>query len=182
MGSTAVRLTINDPDVPTLALVAGLAVYETVSAHLSPPNWAMLKWPNDVMIGYAKLAGVLLEREGDTVIVGIGVNLASSPAVPERQAVSLAAFGKAPARDEFAAELAECFARHLYRWHVYGSAPIIDAWTRAAHPIGTPLHIDDPREGAIKGTFAGLSVGGTLQLRLADGTFRAIHSGEINLT
>ena len=107
MGSTAVRLLPHDPAPGSLALVAGLAVLEAVSAILPPPYAAQLKWPNDVLVGGAKLAGILLERVGDTVVVGIGVNLAAAPELPDRATVALSRFGSTPDRDNFAAEVKE---------------------------------------------------------------------------
>ncbi len=50
-----------------------------------PGQALMLKWPNDVMLLGKKLAGVLLERSGDRVAIGFGVNLASAPQLSDRQ-------------------------------------------------------------------------------------------------
>ena len=89
MGSTVVHLRAGDPLAPTLALVAGLAAYQAVLPHCPDPVPLRLKWPNDLMFAGAKLAGILLEREGDSVIVGIGVNLAIAPQVPGRETLAL---------------------------------------------------------------------------------------------
>lgn len=182
MGSSVVAVRAGDPAAPTLALLAGLAVYEAVSPHIPAPKRACLKWPNDVLIGEAKLAGILLERVGDTVIVGIGVNLTSAPVLPDRSSIALTAYGPAPDRDTFAAELAASFAVELERWRGYGLAPLLSRWKAAAHPEGTALTVGEPGETALKGQFAGLSDDGALLLRLADGTCRAIHAGEVRLT
>ena len=69
--------------VATLPLVAGLAVAEALRGlsgrvGVPPPGRAMepwLKWPNDILVGGRKIAGILCERHGDNVIVGIGVNV-----------------------------------------------------------------------------------------------------------
>ena len=173
MGSTVVHPRFGDPPAATLALVAGLAVHEAVSRLVAEP--AVLKWPNDVLIGRAKLAGVLLEREGEAVIAGIGVNLASAPDLPDRPAVALSAFGPAPDRDLFAQALARQFALEIERWRNFGLEPVVNRWLAAAHPLGTPLEAE-----GTTGTFAGLTPEGSLQLRLADGSMRTIHAGEIN--
>jgi BirA family biotin operon repressor/biotin-[acetyl-CoA-carboxylase] ligase len=178
MGSTLVRLAPGDPVPGTLALVAGLAVHEAVSPHVPPPERASLKWPNDVMVGAAKLAGILLERVGDSVVVGVGVNLAAAPIVPGRETVALSRFGPAPDRDMFAATLAASFAREVERWRHYGLGPVIARWLAAGHPVGTALRVGDEGLG---GTFAGLADDGALRLTLADGTTRTIHAGEVNL-
>lgn len=181
MGSTVVRPGAGDPPVATLALMTGLAVLESVAPLLPPPHCAMLKWPNDVLIGGAKLSGILLERMADAVIIGIGVNLAAAPQVPGRSTVSLAEFGPAPDRDTFAANLARQFATELERWRSFGTEQLLRRWHAAAHPLGTLLLVGEPGEEPLAGEYAGLSTDGALQLRLPDGTRRTIHAGEIRL-
>lgn len=181
MGSTLIRARPGDPPLPTLALVAGLALHAAVAPLLPAPHRASLKWPNDVLIDGAKLAGILLERTGDAVIVGIGVNLAQAPQVEGRETVALSAFGLPPDRDVFAAELARALAKDLMLWRDYGLAPVLARWQAAAHPRGTPLLVGEPGELPLAGSFAGLDADGALLLRLADGTTRTIHAGEVRL-
>ena len=180
MGSTVVHLRPGDPPAQTLALVAGLAVAEVIARHLPSPVRAMLKWPNDVLVDGAKLCGVLLERAGDAVVVGIGANLAFAPRLAERATTALARFGTAPDRDAFAGELAASFALEVERWRAHGLAPMLARWQAAAHPVGTPLAVQRSADALLEGTFAGLSADGALQLRLGDGTTLTIHSGEVN--
>lgn len=78
-GSTLVRLRGGDPAAATLALVAAVALEEAVRIY-APGADVAIKWPNDLLLGEAKLAGILLERADDAVVVGIGVNLAHHPA------------------------------------------------------------------------------------------------------
>ena len=181
MGSTAVRISPRDPAPATLALVAGVAAYEAVSAVLAEPGKLRLKWPNDLMLGDAKLAGIWLEREGDRIIVGMGVNLAAAPDLPDRKTVALAELGPAPDRDMFARTLAEAFDRELERWRTYGLEPLTRRWASVAHPPGTRLTVQPPGEERIEGAFAGLTPDGALSLRLADGSTRAIHAGDVML-
>ncbi|MDP3906044.1 biotin--[acetyl-CoA-carboxylase] ligase [Novosphingobium sp.] len=181
MGSTVVERRAGDPPPGTLALVAGLAVHEAVGALIPPPHRPELKWPNDVMIGGAKLCGILLEAAGTGVIVGIGVNLAAAPELADRATIALAQFGPAPDRDLFAATLARQFDVEVERWRTFGLEPLVRRWLLAGHPQGTPLLVGEPGEDLLRGTFAGLGTDGALQLRLADGTTRAIHAGEVRL-
>lgn len=181
MGSTIIRPAASDPSPSTLALVVGLAVFETVTSLVPPPQRAMLKWPNDVLIGPAKLAGILLERSGDAIVAGIGVNLSQAPDLAERPAIALSAFGPAPDRIAFAEALARQFAIELDRWRTFGLEPIIARWQAAAHPPGTALVAGEPGGEAITGSFIGLTADGALQLRLDNGTTRTIHAGEVHL-
>lgn len=181
MGSTVVRPAHGDPSTATLALLAGLALTEAVGPLIPPPHRAELKWPNDLMIAGAKLSGILLERVGDAVVVGIGVNLAAAPELPDRATIALAQFGPVPDRDAFAASLARCFDRELERWRTVGLAPLVSRWLANGHPRGTALLVGEPGETPLAGTFAGLTDDGALQLRHADGTTRVIHAGEVRL-
>jgi BirA family biotin operon repressor/biotin-[acetyl-CoA-carboxylase] ligase len=168
--STLVRLQPGDPPAPTLALVAAVALHETVKRHAPATS---IKWPNDLLVGGAKLAGILLERQSDAVVVGIGVNLAHSPEGLDRPATSLA---PPVAPDPFLDCLAAAFAAWLARWRAEGLAPIRTAWLAAAHPVGTALTTND-----VHGTFDGLDETGALRLRLEDGGLRVIHAGDVFL-
>lgn len=181
MGSTIVRERFGDPPLHSLALVAGLAVHAAVSARIPPPARAVLKWPNDVMVGAAKLAGILLERNGDAVVIGFGVNLAVAPMVEGRETLALSEFGPVPDRDLFARDLAVAFAAELMRWRDFGIGPLIARWRAAAHPVGTALAVGEPDEIPLHGKFAGLDEHGALLLALPDGTTRTIHAGEVRL-
>jgi BirA family biotin operon repressor/biotin-[acetyl-CoA-carboxylase] ligase len=177
--STLVRIRPSDPPAATLALVAAVALEETVSAYV--PGMALLKWPNDVLIDGAKLSGILLERAGDAVVVGIGVNLAHYPTDTDRRATSLAAYNVAIAPEDFVETLAEAFARWVDCWRGQGVDVIRRRWVANAHPAGTPLNVRLPDGPAIDGLFDGLDPDGALILRLADGTRRVIHAGDVFL-
>lgn len=181
MGSTIVHFRDGDPPAQTLALSAGLALHHVVSRYLPDERTALLKWPNDLMVGQAKLAGILLERVAGAAIVGIGVNLTVAPSLPDRLAIALSHAGECPDRNDFAQILARSFAVELERWRGYGIAPIIARWLDRAHERGTRLEVQEPGGDRLSGTFAGLDRNGSLQLRLADDTARVIHAGEVLL-
>jgi len=184
MGSTPVRCGAGDPPAATLALVAGLALHETC-APLAPGVDLRLKWPNDLMAGgvdgAGKVAGILLERQGDCVVIGIGVNLSVAPPLADRKTAALAGFGEVPELERFARLLADAFAAELARWRLAGLPALLRRWQAAAHPAGTMLTVQGPGNEAVHGTFAGLADDGGLQLRLADGTTQVVHSGEVQL-
>ena len=181
MGSTVVHVSPQDPPVASLSFVAALAVYEAVLVRLADPRELQLKWPNDVLLKGEKFSGLLLEREGAAVVVGVGINLAVAPPVPDRPARSLAELGPAPDRDAFAAVLAARFDLELGRWRQYGLEPILNRWLGAAHPVGTALTVHESNGNRLAGSFAGLEGDGALRLRLADGALRVIHAGDVML-
>ena len=178
--STLVRTRIGDPAPATLALVAAVALDQLVAAHVGASR-AMLKWPNDLLVNAAKLSGILLERSDDAVVVGFGVNLAHHPDDLDRPVTSLAAAGvAAPDPAAFAADLADAFAFWLARWRGEGLGVIRDRWLLRAHPPGTALSVHQA-DGVIDGLFERLDGDGALILRLADGTTRIIHAGDVFL-
>ena len=178
--STLVRLQSADPPAPSLALVAAVALHETVSAY-APEARLMLKWPNDLLSDGAKLAGILLERERDAVVVGIGLNLAHHPAAGDRPATSLAALGAAsPDAQEVLTDLADCFKRWLQRWRSEGLGVIRARWLERAHPIGAALSVRSG-ETMVEGLFDGLDEMGALCLRHADGAVEVIPAGDVFL-
>ncbi len=181
MGSTGVALRDGEALPQTLALVAGVSVHKALMAVVPGLSDLALKWPNDLLVGEAKLGGILLERQRDAVVVGIGVNLAEAPDVPGRQTTSLGALGHAVSRDVFASALAAAWAEDLITWHAGGWPALRGEWLARALPKGTLLGVNLAAEGHVIGAFAGLEPDGAVLLRLADGAVRAIHAGDVEL-
>jgi BirA family biotin operon repressor/biotin-[acetyl-CoA-carboxylase] ligase len=175
-----VRLRDGDPIAPTLALVSAIALHEVASAY-APDAQFILKWPNDMLADRAKLAGILLEREGDAIAIGFGVNLAHHPDLPDRPATSFAALAAGtPEPGAFLIDLAEAFARWLAKWRQDGVAQISGEWLRRAHDIGAAISVGLP-DGRVDGLFDGLDPMGALRLRLADRSVRVIQAGDVFL-
>ncbi|WP_338425522.1 biotin--[acetyl-CoA-carboxylase] ligase [Sphingopyxis kveilinensis] len=177
MGSTVVHLTVGDPSAATLALVAGVALAKTVAA-LAPDVGALLKWPNDLLIDGAKCAGILMERTGNSVVIGIGVNLVTAPELPDRPTATLSGKGAAVDRDHFANALGIAMIDALWTWRQEGVASVVCAWLPLAHPVGTPLRVS---EQGIDGFFDGLAQDGALRLRRDGRETMLIHAGDVEL-
>jgi BirA family biotin operon repressor/biotin-[acetyl-CoA-carboxylase] ligase len=178
--STLVRLQPTDPLPHTLALVAANAVHALVAPLCV--GQARIKWPNDILVDGAKIAGILLERAGDAIVVGIGINVAGHPVGLDRPVTSLAAQGASDATAQALYDrLAQLFAHWLSIWRAQRLEPIRTHWLLNAHPIGTPMRVIQPDGGQVDGTFDTLDRQGMLILRLANGESRAIHAGDIIL-
>ncbi|WP_083925690.1 biotin--[acetyl-CoA-carboxylase] ligase [Sphingomonas sp. Mn802worker] len=181
--STIVTVRGDDPSAPSLALVAAVALDEAIGAVL--PDTARrkltIKWPNDLLIGGAKVSGILLERAGAHVVIGMGVNIAHHPDVTDRLTTSLHAQGANVEVSAFAERLAGLMAAWLSLWRSHGLASVIARWCERAHPIGAPLRVRLPDGGEQAGVFDGLDAQGALRLRLEDGGTRVIHAGDVFL-
>jgi BirA family biotin operon repressor/biotin-[acetyl-CoA-carboxylase] ligase len=183
--STVIHLAANDPPAQTLALAIGLAVQTQVIGSLMVADHAAvtLKWPNDVLVRGAKVAGILLERCGDAIVAGIGINLAFAPQIEGRSTTSITALNpKYEADPGYALTfLAPRVAEQLARWRQNGLPALISHWSRAAHPIGSPLAVNSGDGAVLRGTFAGLDTSGALLLRLENDVVQTIHAGDVSL-
>lgn len=165
-----------DPPAPGLSLAGGLALIEAVETA-APSAELMLKWPNDLLLGGAKLAGILLERSGDRVVAGFGVNLAQAPAIDRRTATLNSIIDPRA----FAPLLAASFARVVAAWRASEPASFARAWLERAHPIGTPLDVHVSAEERISGRFEGIEPDGAMRLRLDDGRVEIVRAGDATL-
>ena len=177
-GSTLIVLRPDDPSAATLALAAGLALIRAVEAS-APATGLILKWPNDLLLGRGKLGGILLERSGDRVVAGFGVNLATAPDITERSAAALGEIALVTPT-AFAPVLAAAFARELDRWRSDPDGQRA-MWLESAHPVGTAISVHAGPDDQVEGAFAGLDPSGALQLRLADGSVRVVHAADVRI-
>ena len=172
-----VQLRQGDPPAQTLSLAAGLALAEAVDVAV-PGQRLLLKWPNDLLVLGRKLAGILLERNGDRIAVGFGVNLAGAPQLPDRESASL---GGKIAPEAFAPLLAGSFARLLDLWRQSPPAMLAQAWLARAHPVGTKLTVHSGTDETVSGTFDGIEPDGALRLRREGGSVEVIRAGDVEL-
>lgn len=175
--SALIRPQAGEGNPAELGFVAALALDDAVSA-LIDPALIRLKWPNDVLLEGAKLSGILLEREGDVLILGIGVNLAAAPALPDRPTAALADYGVQVSATDFGERLAEGFAARRAQWRNNGFAATRSDWLLRAHPVGTTLWVTGS-EGRTEGRFAGLAADGALLLESVGGRAHVIHAGDV---
>lgn len=174
------------PTIAQLALVAGIAAQQTLAA-LAPGLRFDVKWPNDVLCDGAKLCGILIEgrsapnNAGYNVVVGIGINLAHHPEVPNRRTTSLAALGRTADPQLALTHLSAAFDHWRDVWaEGAGMADIREAWTERALARHTRVSVNAGTE-RIEGRIAGLDVDGALLLDLPLGGQRRITFGDVQV-
>jgi BirA family transcriptional regulator, biotin operon repressor / biotin---[acetyl-CoA-carboxylase] ligase len=178
------------PDCPVnravqLGFVAALAVGEALRTILPALEKTAYKWPNDVLVNGRKLAGILLESElttpdrPDFVVLGVGVNLLTSPHEAEFPATSVADEGlAAPSPLTMLEGFAEQFRCWYRRWQEDGFAPVRTAWLAgAAVSGGKPIRVR-LEAVTLQGRFRDIDHEGNLLLDCA-GRCRRIAAGEV---
>ncbi len=183
-GKFAATLILPGPGAPARAalrsFVAALALADVLEGLGLESR---LKWPNDVLLGGGKLAGILLEGlERGALGVGIGVNLAAAPDPGRLEPgalapVALAALGVTLAPGDFLALLAGAYAAREASFAAHGFGPIRQAWLARAARLGERIRVRLPRE-SFEGIFRDLDGRGQLVLSTPQGT-RHIAAGEV---
>lgn len=168
-----------------LSLLAAVALVELLEHH-GPDGLAIqLKWPNDVLIDGAKVAGILLESGGskggrlDHVVIGIGVNITWSPEDVAYPVTSLAdaGFVKKPLKDWLFAYISS-LSIWLDRWQEDGFAVVRDAWRARSYGLGGPIRFRLGQEN-VDGRFVDLTEGGALLIEGSDGIRRELTAGDV---
>ena len=185
-GNLFATLLLSEPLPPALApqlsFVAALALHDAVSE--AAPQLAQtlcLKWPNDLLLGGKKLAGILIEGDSDktfAVAIGIGVNSASHPAETQHPATDLAVAGVRIAPERLFEPLVPAMERRLGQWCAgQGFASIRADWLKRAGGLGEQIRVR-LRERELSGVFEGLDDSGRLLLKTESGV-TTVTAGEV---
>lgn len=169
-----------------LPLLAGVALLEAVRrvAELD----ATLKWPNDLLVGDAKCAGILAEATGDAVVIGLGLNVTTrAEELPETTglpATSLRLAGAATAdRDPLLRALLRGIAGWYGGWREAGGdaelSGLLAAYRRGCSTIGREVRVLLPGGGAVTGEATSVDDGGQLVIRTADGVDLRVSAGDV---
>ena len=176
-------------NAPEIGFVAGVSLIRALrSLGGAAAGSFRLKWPNDVLAGPAKLAGILVEGltlpdRRFAAIVGIGVNCRNAPEGLAYPTTSLSAeLGRDVAPAEVFAALKSRFAEAISLWSGgRGFAAIRAAWLEKAAGLGEAISVR--RGGAThEGVFFGVDASGRLQLKGADGALSSIEAGDVALS
>lgn len=144
-----------------------------------------LKWPNDVLAGDRKLGGILVERAGDAMIVGVGLNVSLRPdELPIETATSLmienAAFTD---REPLLRAVLREFDRWYAEWQGAGGDPersgLGAAYRAVCATLGRDVRVELPGERAMSGVAYGVDDSGRLLLRTREGDERAVSAGDV---
>jgi len=173
-------------EAPKLTFLSAVAVCRAITncTGLQPT----VKWPNDILLGGAKVAGLLNEMSSETdqvhyVVLGIGVNLnmraEQFPADLRYPATSLAiAAGKTVSRLRFTRTLLQEIDALYQTYLEEGSAPIMSAWAELCDLTGKAVQVDC-HELKIEGTMVGLAEDGALLVRTATGKIENVYAGDV---
>jgi BirA family biotin operon repressor/biotin-[acetyl-CoA-carboxylase] ligase len=184
--SLVLRPAIEARYLPLVTLMAGIAVHDTLADLGLKPD---IKWVNDILVGDKKISGILCEAietsAGQAVIVGIGINIASTTAYNEISSIATSAeaeLGTALSADQFSVPLTSHICR-LYDTLCGGDGPgeIVHLWQmRSTYFTGKHVRVTVAGE-RIDGVTDGLEDNGALRLRTAAGDIKIIEAGDVEL-
>ncbi len=165
-----------------VSLVAGVALIEALQAIAPGPAYR-LKWPNDVLIGDAKLAGILVESvirvDGLGAVIGFGVNLAHAPGGLGRPVTALSQHGLTVAPDAALSTLANAFVSTSAIWDAGRGFPDIRLRWQQHGPLPGAALVARGHGAAISGAYLGLDDNGALLLQDATGLVQRITFGDV---
>jgi len=162
-----------------LPLLTGVAVAAAVRGQAGVP--ASLKWPNDVLVGERKLAGILAEAHGDAVVVGVGLNVTlSQDELPVPTATSLfIEDAKSADRAELLAAILTGLARRYQDWRAGpDDAGLRQDYLRWCATIGREVRVELPGGAVLTGTAEDVDDAGRLVVR-APGSLVAVGAGDV---
>ncbi|GAB5469031.1 MAG: biotin--[acetyl-CoA-carboxylase] ligase [Rhodospirillales bacterium] len=170
-----------------IGFAAGLALHDSLAPLLKRPERLRLKWPNDLLLDGAKLAGLLLESRCDAegrlqwLIVGLGVNLTWAPDDTPYPAAALRnSVVDLPPPERLATDWALAFARWRASFMAAGFAPLRGAWKARAAGLGGPLTARLADGTVLEGRFEDIAEDGSLLLDIAgEARARQITAAEV---
>jgi BirA family biotin operon repressor/biotin-[acetyl-CoA-carboxylase] ligase len=165
-----------------------VAVAEAETAVAGIP--VVLKWPNDVLAGDAKLCGILAESAGDAVVVGVGLNVSAraaelpGPGPGALPATSLRAAGAAnPSRERLLLAILAAVERWYEAWQRHDGDPdgsgLRAAYTGWSATIGHLVRAELPGGQTLSGPAVGVDPDGRLLVRVPSGAEVAVAAGDV---
>lgn len=182
MFTVILRPRVSPVDAGLLPLVVAVGLADALAAHAVPD--VEIAWPNDILAGGGKVAGILCELSADQervtwAIAGMGINVGPVPHVPGARWTpgSLAALGARPARGDLLVSALGAIGQRYEAWMEHGAAGVVAAFGKRDHLAGARVTLGTP-SGEVSGTACGIDDLGRLRVDVA-GQVRALSSAEV---
>ncbi|PKK86262.1 MAG: biotin--[acetyl-CoA-carboxylase] ligase [Thermoplasmata archaeon HGW-Thermoplasmata-1] len=177
-------------EVPSLALVAGIAVAKALRSL--GMNRAMIKWPNDVNIDGKKICGILAESASDCseggrdgvgfAVIGIGINVknpvASLPETIRERSASVAGEGSDESVENVIGEVLSAFDGLYEIFTASGFRVLRNEWLKLSETAGMRVSVEVGAEEKVSGTAIGIGEKGELLIKKDDGEIATILAGD----
>jgi len=182
--SIILRPNIFPTDAAKLTLLSAVAVCEAIRNVIDLQ--VSIKWPNDVLLGDKKIAGILTELNAETervrfIVIGIGINVNTPVSVLPENATSLKKeLGKKISRVVLVQEVLQCLEKWYGNMQLEGFSPMIEQWKVFSCTLGKRVRVTNPG-GDIEGEAVDLDEYGGLIVRSKQGDLVKRMSGDVVL-
>lgn len=176
-------------DKPLMSFVAANALAKTLSTYIDS-DLIRLKWPNDVLVDGAKIAGILLEAGEGWLSIGVGINLEHHPddlpypVTHLLEHISEADLNKPEpiyaGPEPILAQLAHNIGQGMAELKIEGFVATRRTWLAKAARLGEEISVNLGGE-TVTGKFETIGKKGALRLRLPDNTLRDVMAGDVLL-
>ena len=164
----------NKLDYSQVSFITSVAMRYAISEFDNKNNSIISKWPNDILINNKKAVGILLEFDNNKLIIGPGVNINFFPDNVNFNATSLKNEGIIV--DKYTL-LKRCLANFDYlfkEWEQNGFSSIRTKWLKSSYKLHQTIKVGD-----IEGIFEDIDNDGTLIVKMANGKYHFVKSGDV---
>lgn len=184
--SFILRPAVSPAEAPKITLMTAVAMAEAL--HSGPGLHVSIKWPNDILLGGKKLAGILTEISTemdavDYVIIGVGLNVNTvsfPPDLKETATSLLLETGRVHSRSSLTTEFLKWFEEYYKLFQRADFKPILNRWRQFSHIGGRRIKVETI-SGMTSGTALDIDGDGFLMVEDDDGHIQKIYSGDITL-
>jgi len=159
-----------------ISFVASLSLAEVLESYGLA---VQLKWPNDILVNGAKIAGILPETEQNWLVLGIGLNVMETPQVEGRVVTSLAEEGAVVPTEDVLLALQQKLLHWYDAWQRDGFPSVRAAWLARATGMGQRVEVVLAEGQKVCGVMEALDDEGALIVRDDENRPQRIFSGEV---
>lgn len=179
-GNSSLTIAVNIEFIEQIAEITFISAVACGNAilSLSPHTPIKYKWVNDIMINESKVGGILCQYYPPYMLIGIGINIESSPSLDDRKTTCLKQHGYQHTSAELNQSILDKFKLEYNIWLQYGVESALERWAKMSHVHGEDISIKIG-DAIHKGNYLGINQSGAIIIKDSFGEIRTINCGEV---